>query len=100
MNVVADREFKRHQTTVKPFEPSSSLITTFPFSISRNPMYLGLSAMLLGIALLLGSVTALLPAAAFAVLMDRRFIRVEERMLAERFGDEWLHYRTRVRRWL
>ncbi len=99
-NVFADREFKRHQTTVKPFERSTALITAFPFSISRNPMYLGLTAMLLGIAVLLGSVSALLPVVAFAILMDRRFVRVEERMLAERFGEEWACYQGRVRRWL
>jgi len=100
LNVLADREFKRHQTTVKPFERSSALITAFPFSISRNPMYLGLTAILLGIAVLLGSVSALLPVVAFAILMDRRFVRVEERMLAERFGEEWARYQGRVRRWL
>ena len=100
LNVVADREFKRHQTTVKPFEQSSTLITAFPFSISRNPMYLGITLMLLGIALLFGSVSALLPVPAFAILMDRRFVRVEEQMLAERFGHEWKEYCTRVRRWL
>lgn len=100
LNVAADREFKRHQTTVKPFEQSSALITAFPFSISRNPMYLGITLMLLGIALLFGTVSALLPAAAFVILMDRRFVRVEERMLAGKFGHEWKEYCTRVRRWL
>lgn len=54
LNVVADRQFKRHETTVKPFEDSSALITVFPFSISRNPMYLGLTLVLLGVALLFG----------------------------------------------
>lgn len=63
-------------------------------------MYLGITLMLVGIALLFGSVSALLPAAAFAILMDRRFIRLEERMLAERFGKEWGQYRALVRRWL
>ena len=100
LNVVADRQFKRHQTTVKPFEQSSALVTAFPFSISRNPMYLGVTLMLLGIALLFGSVSALLPVAAFAILMDRRFVRLEERMLAEQFGNEWSDYRAQVRRWL
>ncbi|HSM18264.1 MAG TPA: isoprenylcysteine carboxylmethyltransferase family protein [Gemmatimonadales bacterium] len=95
LSVLADREFKRYQTTVKPFEPSTALVTAFPFSVSRNPMYLGLTAMLLGVALLLGSVSALVPAVVFVVLMDRRFIRIEERMLAEQFGDEWSAYQRR-----
>lgn len=100
LNLVADRRFKLRQTTVKPFEPSSTLVTEFPFSISRNPMYLGVTLMLLGVALLLGSASALFPVVAFGILMDLRFIRVEERMLAQRFGEEWDRYRARVRRWL
>ena len=100
LNVVADRQFKRHRTTVKPFERSATLVTGFPFSISRNPMYLGVALMLLGIALLLGTVSPLMPAVAFAILMDVRFIRVEEGMLAESFGPKWEQYRALVRRWL
>ena len=100
LNVVADRQFKRHRTTVKPFEQSAALVTGFPFSITRNPMYLGVTLMLLGIALLFGTVSPLLPVVTFAVLMDMRFIRTEEQMLAESFGSEWEQYRARVRRWL
>jgi protein-S-isoprenylcysteine O-methyltransferase Ste14 len=100
LNVLADRQFKNHQTTVKPFEKSSALITGFPFSFSRNPMYLGMTLMLLGFALLLGTVSPLVPVAAFAILMDVHFIRVEERMLADSFSHEWEQYRAQVRRWL
>ena len=100
LNVAADREFKRHQTTVKPFERSSALVTAFPFSLSRNPMYLGITLMLLGVALLLGTLSTLLPTVVFPVLMDLRFIRVEERMLTDEFGTEWESYSTGVRRWV
>jgi len=100
LNVTADRQFKRHETTVKPFQRSSALVTAFPFSISRNPMYLGMSLLLLGVALLLGTVTALIPAVIFPYVMDRLFIRVEEKMLAETFGREWEEYQSRVRRWV
>ena len=100
LNLAADRQFKLHRTTVKPFEESSALVTTFPFSISRNPMYLGMTLALLGFALLFGTIASLVPVAAFAILMDGRFIRVEERMLASTFGNEWQRYCARVRRWL
>ena len=100
LNVTADRQFKTHETTVKPFQHSSALVTAFPFSISRNPMYLGLSLLLLGIALLLGTVAALAPVVVFPYVMDRIFIRTEEKMLAETFGEEWEEYRARVRRWI
>ena len=55
LNLAADRQFKLHQTTVKPYQTSSALITTFPFSISRNPMYVGLTLVLVGVALFLGA---------------------------------------------
>ena len=100
LNLAADRQFKLHQTTVKPYQTSSALITTFPFSISRNPMYLGLTLVLVGVALFLGSLSALVPVVIFPCLMDRVFIRVEERMLAETFGPEWEAYCSNVRRWI
>ena len=100
LNVLTDREFKRHQTTVKPFEKPSALLVTFPFSFTRNPMYLGLALMLLGVALLLGTVSPLVPAVSFPLLVDRLFIRAEEQMLAASFGEDWDEYRGRVRRWL
>ena len=99
LNIVADRQFNRHLTTVKPFEQSSALVTAFPYSFTRNPMYLGVTLMLLGIGLLLGTVSPLIPVVAFAISMDLRFISVEEGMLAETFGQAWEQYRTRVRRW-
>jgi protein-S-isoprenylcysteine O-methyltransferase Ste14 len=100
LNVVADNAFKQQSTTVKPFEKSSALVTGFPFSISRNPMYLGLTLMLLGIAMLLGSISSLVPALIFPYLMSRVFIRDEEQMLAETFGAVWEAYRSAVRRWI
>jgi len=100
LNVIADREFKRHQTTVHPFRRSAALVTAFPYTITRNPMYLGLLLMLLGVATLFATASTLLPVLPFAVLMDRRFILVEERKLAKTFGSAWEQYRMRVRRWL
>jgi protein-S-isoprenylcysteine O-methyltransferase Ste14 len=100
LNLVADRSFKQHGTTVKPFEQSAALVTEFPFSISRNPMYVGLTLMLLGLALLLGSVSSLIPVSLFPPVMNRVFIRPEERQLAATFGADWERYRVTVRRWI
>jgi len=63
-------------------------------------MCLGLALMLLGVALLQGTVSPLIVPVAFAFLMDRRLIRIEERMMHETFGMEWERYAARVRRWL
>ena len=98
--MIADNAFKKHETTVKPFEQSAALVTAFPFSVSRNPMYLGVTLMLLGVAVLLGTVSCWAPVVVFPLLIDRIFIRTGERMLAETFGSEWQRYRSAVRRWL
>jgi len=100
LNLAADRAFKKRGTTVKPFERSTALVTAGVLTLSRNPMYLGMVLILLGVALLLGSAAPFAVVALFALALDRRFIRVEERMLADAFGDDWRAYRRRVRRWL
>jgi len=100
LNLVADGAFRRVQTTVKPFEASSALVTGGVFGITRNPMYLGYVLILLGVGLILGSLTPSIVLPVFAILMDRVFIRVEERMLARRFGQAWVEYKNNVRRWI
>jgi protein-S-isoprenylcysteine O-methyltransferase Ste14 len=100
INLVADGAFKRLGTTIKPGEESGTLITTGVFHLSRNPMYLGFVLVLIGVALQLGTLTPWLVVIAFAVLMEVLFIRPEERMLEETFGQAFLDYRRRTRRWL
>jgi protein-S-isoprenylcysteine O-methyltransferase Ste14 len=62
-------------------------------------MYLGFVLALIGIAVMLGSLSPWLIVVIFASLMERVFIQVEERMLEARFGQSWLEYKARVRRW-
>ena len=100
INLSADRAFKQANTTVKPFEKSNALIQDGAFRWSRNPMYLGFAAILLGISVLLRSLSPYIAVVVFVVLMDLVFIRVEEQMLEEKFGDEWRRYRSRVRKWI
>ena len=100
INLAADRAFKERGTTVKPYEASTAFITDGVFRFSRNPMYLGMTASLLGIAILLGTATPFAIVPVFAVASDRVFIVPEERMLEQAFGDEFRQYRNRVRRWI
>jgi protein-S-isoprenylcysteine O-methyltransferase Ste14 len=100
LNLVADRAFQQAQTTVRPFEQSTVLITNGVFRISRNPMYLGYVLILVGVALIVRSMTPYAVVPVFAILMDRVFIRVEERMLEETFGQVWIEYAKKVRRWM
>jgi protein-S-isoprenylcysteine O-methyltransferase Ste14 len=100
LNILADREFKKHQTTVKPFEESTTLITTGVYRISRNPMYLGFVLILSGVALFLGSLIPVAVVLFFPGLMEVVFIRSEEAMLEQQFGETWLAYKQQVRRWI
>ena len=100
LNIMADQAFKRHKTTVKPFEDSTYLVIDGVFRLSRNPMYLGFVLLLAGIAIFLGSATPWIVVAVFPLLMEWRFIRTEETILEARFGEDWLEYKWRVRRWL
>jgi protein-S-isoprenylcysteine O-methyltransferase Ste14 len=100
LNVAADTLFKKHKTTVKPFKDSNALVTTGVYRWTRNPMYLGLVLILSGVACLAGSLSAFLPPAAFAILMDKAFIKTEEEMLSARFPEQWQQYRSCARRWV
>ena len=100
VNLRADQSLHRAQTTVKPFEEPAALIVDGAYGISRHPMYLGFVAILIGVALLLGSLTPYLIVILFAVLMDVLFIRVEEQNLAQKFGTDWVAYKQKVRRWI
>jgi len=99
-NLIADKAFKKYNTTVKPFEESTTLITSGVFRVSRNPMYLGFVLILIGIAIFMGSLTPYVVIPVFAILMDALFVRAEERMLLATFGESWLEYKKKVRRWI
>jgi protein-S-isoprenylcysteine O-methyltransferase Ste14 len=100
INLVADKSFKKYETTVKPFEDSAALITTGVFRLTRHPMYLGFVLILLGIAVLMGSFTPYLVVLVFAIFMDTVFIKYEEKKLEETFGEVWSAYKQKVRRWV
>jgi len=96
----ADGEFHRAKTTVNPYEESSALVTGGVFSITRNPMYLGFVMIMVGIAMLLGSLTPYFMIVVFVVLIERRFIRFEEKKMEQQFGQAYLEYRKKVGRWI
>jgi len=98
--VLADQEFKKARTPVKPFELSTALITVGPFRYSRNPMYLGMLIVLVGLFLSLGTLTPLLVVPVFFWLIETHFVEPEEKMLEIQFGDAYLDYKRQVRRWL
>jgi len=95
-----ERTFAWAGATIKPFERSHVLVTHGPFRFTRNPMYLSLVTMLVGVALVLGTPAPWLAAVALAVTLQLHFIRNEERALAASLGEPYAEYRRRVRRWI
>src|SRR3974377_1242979 len=77
LNLIADRQFKRRGTTVKPFQRSSALITDGAFRWSRNPMYLGMVLIAAGAAVLEGAAIGWIAVVALAVILDQAFIQPE-----------------------
>jgi len=101
MGVGALQRFRHHQTTVSPTRPhhTSHLVTSGVYRISRNPMYLGLLCWLSAWACYLGVVWVWLGPLVLAVWLTRFQIMPEEQLLRARFGDEYVEYCRRVRRW-
>lgn len=100
LNLWTDRVFKQNKTTVKPNENPIKLITSGPFRISRNPMYLGMLFILLGAAILLGTTVTFIFPFVFFVVIEFLFIPMEERNLEKVFKNTYLDYKRKVRRWI
>ncbi len=98
--MVADRQFKRRGTTIRPFQQSAVLVTDGAYRISRHPIYLGMALVLAGIAILLGSLVSWVPVVLLVIVLEIVFIRNEEAMLRATFGEEYRHYSERVRKWI
>jgi protein-S-isoprenylcysteine O-methyltransferase Ste14 len=92
--------FRLRETTINPFGEPAVVVQDGLFRFSRNPMYLGMLLVLIGVGLWLGNPAALLLAPAFVVIMTRWHIVREEQLLEDRFGDLYRAYRSRVRRWI
>lgn len=99
---VAVASFIAAKTTVNPLRPSrtSSLVTTGIFRISRNPMYLGDLLVLAALAVWLGNVVNVVLLVFFIWYINRFQIIPEERALTNLFGESYVAYCSRVRRWL
>lgn len=90
------------RTTLLPMRPheTTSLVTSGIFRWTRNPMYVGLTVVLLGWAAFLSAAWSLLGPVLFVLYVNRFQIQPEERVLTELFGAEYENYARRVRRWL
>jgi len=90
----------RHRTALLPGDSTSTILDTGPFAVSRNPLYLGLIALDVALALLWPSFWALVLTPVGVAALWWGAIAPEERYLSAKFGAEYDAYRARVRRWL
>lgn len=96
----AFRTMRRSGTDPNAYKPTTAIVVDGPFRFSRNPMYLSFTALYIGIAFAVDALWpfALLPIALVGISLG--VIKREERYLEQKFGQEYLQYKDRVRRWI
>ena len=99
MSGISAGMFKQAGTGLEPFDEATVLVTSGFYRVSRNPMYMGMFLMLLGVAFLMGSIGALLPILIFILIIRNNFVLGEERFMQATFGQQYLQYKSEVRRW-
>jgi len=95
-------QFFRNHTTINPLHPENTkkLVTTGTYQYTRNPMYLGLLFVLLGWAIVLGSLSPYLLLPIFIGLITIEQIIPEEKILEQKFTQEYRDYKKSVNRWI
>jgi protein-S-isoprenylcysteine O-methyltransferase Ste14 len=92
--------FQARDTTRKPWGEPTAFVVQPPYTWTRNPMYLGLVTVLIGLAVFFESIAMLLAPAVFFAVIDRLVIPREEEMMERLFGKDYLDFKDRVRRWI
>jgi protein-S-isoprenylcysteine O-methyltransferase Ste14 len=92
--------FARARANIRPDRAATTVISSGPFAISRNPIYLSEAILLAGLGLWHGSLWYGIALALFGPAVTHFAIRREEAHMAARFGQAWIDYASRVRRWL
>lgn len=94
------REMKRAGTNVDPYRPATAIVTAGPYRHTRNPLYVGMTMIYVGVSALANALPALLILPAVLRVMRRGVIEREESYLEGKFGDEYREYKERVPRWI
>jgi protein-S-isoprenylcysteine O-methyltransferase Ste14 len=93
------RALVRHRTNVNPLRPTTALVTDGVFRRTRNPLYVGVSVALCGIALIFALDWMLILIVPACVILHFAVVRREEIYLEQKFGDAYRRYRERVPRY-
>jgi protein-S-isoprenylcysteine O-methyltransferase Ste14 len=94
------RALRQAQTTFDTMKPTTAMVTEGPYRYSRNPMYVSLTLLYLGVALLINTLWIVLLVVPLLVVIQHGVIAREEAYLERKFGEEYLSYKARVRRWV
>ena len=94
------RQMRTANTNINPTQPATTIVTEGPFRFTRNPLYLSMTLLYIGIMFLVNSLWLMLILPAVLSLMYFGVIAREERYLERKFGTQYLAYKQRVRRWL
>jgi protein-S-isoprenylcysteine O-methyltransferase Ste14 len=100
LNLVASSKLRISQTPVEFNQTPAQLVITGPYRYSRNPIYLGGLIVLLGVALLLGSLVSFFFPVILFLLLQFLYIPFEEREMERVFGLQYIDYKRKVRRWV
>ena len=102
VTVAGVHAIKKAQSTINPMKPYTTItvVDSGVYGVTRNPIYVGMLIVLEGWAVHLQNIVAFLMVVLFVAAVTQFQIRPEERILEERFGDEYIDYRRRVPRWL
>lgn len=100
MALLALREMRRAKTTFHPGGKASALVRGGIFKRSRNPMYLSLTLLMLGLGIATANPWMILLAPLLLLYLQERAVKREEAYLTQRFGADYLAYKRKVRRWL
>ncbi|MEM7007978.1 MAG: isoprenylcysteine carboxylmethyltransferase family protein, partial [Thermodesulfobacteriota bacterium] len=81
-------------------KPANSIVKTSVYSYTRNPMYLSLVILLIGVSIFLNTLWIAFMVPLFVIVMQKGVIEREEAYLEQKFGNEYTEYKKRVRRWI
>jgi protein-S-isoprenylcysteine O-methyltransferase Ste14 len=98
--LVARSKMAKAETNIEPWKPTTAILSDGIYGVSRNPVYVAMIVVYLGVVFLFNSLTILLPLILVLLVMHYGVILREERYLEEKFGKEYLSYKKKVRRWV
>lgn len=100
ISILGSAKFEKEETTSMTFDEPNVLVVSGLYKYTRNPMYLGFALFIIGIWLLMSSISSAFIAIIFLIVLDRYYIPFEEKMLEKKFGQDYLSYKKRVRKWI